>query len=707
MATTTQLALRPDALKVGDPYKAVSSRSVWNDAVWRLDGAWLGSGTRTTSIYWPTEIDEELLEAFRRLFWSTYVVPQEQPPPSALTLAQYNSGMRVLARWMDEEAYGFEHVDVDFGRHLREHLGDLVGDVDGDDYSDDEDGGDLDEDAASRTSPVSFGLVNGALRMVALIHSQRHALRSMGMSVPDEDPLEGQSPHTLAFEIRAPAPGRRGALPNEVSMPLMMATDRLVAGGAFRDVALLQERCLAAIEGVTGRGGWASARRTRALAEATTDIEFSTLPGEARSWHGNLRDDGGRKHMSDIVRDLVTFAQTTCVLLLLQLTGMRPGEIVALLGGIDPETGLPSCVERVLSPSGGLWMFYAVGKVKKGRTGPEDARWLVGAVPVGVDALPTSVIAIQTLERLGRPWRDNSSNPIARQSLLVSVAGSRGFLRKASALPMLVERLQQNLLATYPRLMDLGALPDFSSEGIPLRSYKRSSPDGSSLAPLIRTSQWRKTYATMLVLIDGRLASALTRHFQHLHAATLDGAYVSSDGRLLEILDSARMATVMDMLSVQIDGRLPSIGRAGRILERNAVRIRRLIDDARAMPGGVSGLLEVHAPTAWRGEHADCAFFVAPHRAACHENAGTAHFLNERPDFELRTPETCVGCANAQIGPSHLAFWRDRYLEANRARRTMEGHAAALAMRERARLAAGVFTALRRRMSSKEIPERK
>ncbi len=695
---TSALALRTDALSVGDPHKPVSTTSAWGDPVWRLDGGSSSTPAGSTAVYWPVEVDEELLESFRRLFWSVYVAPQDQRPPSELTLASYHAGMKLLARWMDEEAYTFELVDRDFGVHLLEHLAEIVAAWEDDEVEEDSFDVDPDDDEDDHDPTVAspFNTVLGMLRIVSLIHSQRGVLRRMGVGVSDEDPLQGRTPWACAHGIAARADTDRHALPSEVALPLMAATDRLVAGGALEDVAQLMEECVRVL---AGKERARSTVRSRALAGVLDGFRFRTLPGETQPWHAVTRDDDERSRRSaDVVHDLVSFCQTVAVLVLLQLTGMRPAEILGLKGGVDEETGLPACIETVSGPSGALRLFYVRSMVKKGRTVPEEARWLIGAGPIGRDALPTTVLAIRALERIGRPWRSRSSDDAVRSALVVGLPGNASILRLDDGIAAKTSVLQKQLKAAYGRLMDFSALPDRTKDGMSLVRYKASASDGSGLGPRIATSQWRKTFATMLTLIDGRLSPSISRQFQHLHAGTLDAAYLPSDNRLLEMIGGGRTRTVMGILGDRIDGIPAEIGRAGRILERSTPRIRRIVEDARGEHGAITGLVDLHAPAAWRGEHADCAFFIAPHRAACHEAAGTSHFLNEAPDFALRRPETCLGCANARIVPAHARYWLMRYLEANRARRTLTSPAASVAMQERARVAVAVFVALRRRM---------
>ncbi|WP_204333287.1 site-specific integrase, partial [Klebsiella pneumoniae] len=54
--------------------------------------------------------------------------------------------------------------------------------------------------------------------------------------------------------------------------------------------------------------------------------------------------DGSTEPASKTLCDLVTVIRDAAILALLQLTGMRIGEIVTLRAGFDPQTGIPTCV---------------------------------------------------------------------------------------------------------------------------------------------------------------------------------------------------------------------------------------------------------------------------------------------------------------------------------------------------------------------------
>ncbi|WP_137864594.1 MULTISPECIES: site-specific integrase [unclassified Sphingomonas] len=129
----------------------------------------------------------------------------------------------------------------------------------------------------------------------------------------------------------------------------MIAVDRLL-GTPADEVMRLQDAHLDA-RGRARRDRITKLQR-RLGTEALVGRSFATLAGEAAPWHPTLPimlADGSTEPASKTLCDLVTVIRDAAILALLQLTGMRIGEIVTLRAGFDPQTGIPTCVTSTRS----------------------------------------------------------------------------------------------------------------------------------------------------------------------------------------------------------------------------------------------------------------------------------------------------------------------------------------------------------------------
>jgi integrase len=715
--TTQQLALLPDALVPTGPKQWVSSRSRWEDGIWRLDYDYYGAPGHGATLYWPDDIAPWCIELLKKVIWSL-VVAAAGRPVSTSTLGSLSSAAAILGRFITNGEYlDLSELDETAICFLTENLKETAQHIDQDDYEDiDIDEPDELEDLEEReeyldcgtgsegdetndwrirtAGKLSHSLVRSVFHLIAMIHRQRHALRAMGLEVGDVDPLAGETPLSWAARVRPPAERVSQPIPDDLAIPLMTAADRLL-GTPADEVIDLQERYLHA----QGRavGDKATAKERRAGDKSVAGRPFAVLVGEIVPWHPVLPQrgpDGQAEPIPNSIRELVVLIRDACVITLLQLTGIRIGEIVALRAATDPTTGLPMCVVKVRSASGERDLFYAESYVNKGRDVPERELWLIGCTAAGSNALPIPVRAIQILQRLLAPWRELALDERARVSLLVCL-NKRGLPETPNGVGApTISNITRSLKRAYGRLIDWHALPDRARNGVSLARFKRTE------GWCIHGSHWRKNFATNILRADSRLLNAVRRHFKHMNLATTEGEYVGHSIEVLEDIDEAQVQMTLRFLRDHTRGGAPTIGRTGTLIKRNLKRIALMEEGGYPDIGkDMAEVLRASETGLWHADHGSCAINVSPGHARCHQVAGTVTYLNDRPNFEEQRAELCAGCRCFVADGSNLPYWRQRFSAFNAAKRAYAhsgDHAAAAVFQLKARTTWPLLRALRR-----------
>jgi hypothetical protein len=707
--TTEQLIIAPDALDLSDPNRPVSSRSRWQDQVWYFDTNQIGAPRLGKSLNWPKDANPDIVEMLRKIAWSALVSPQDRRV-SLGTMGNYGFGFDRLARFMTYWNYiDFTEFDRKAVQYLLTQLRKEAATESPDDYDDLDDEDALREEEEAELEPavadpigdddrmfdsrLTFSAVYTIFRTIALIYRQREVARRLGVAIGDEDPLGGKSPYSWATKVRAQCETTAHALPDEIALPMSTATDRLLGTPADDVIDLIRLY----LQKISPSRSVLSRQRAEAAVLASG---FSTLKGEDGPWHPPLplRNQRGKAEpISCTLRNLAVAVSNAAVLLLLQLTGLRIGEIVSLRAGVDHLSGLPACVRRVRSASGRLDLFYACGAVTKWREAPDAEWWLIGASPAGSACVPMTVRAIDVLQRLFEHWRLLTDDPLAADSLFLSLSESGLPRRPIGITRPTVTAISNGLNELYGRLLDWNALPDFARDGTDLARYKRTR------GRCIKTSQWRKTYAVSTVRINSRLIAPLKRHFKHLKMATTERAYIGADVSMLEDFDEAQIQMTVHFLRDRARGTTTTAGRTAGIIKRNLKWIR-LLDEQGDPELGEN--LEASVRTLGMRlsftEYGACAIVLDPMSARCHELAGNSSFLNDRPDVEQRSPDVCASCKCFVADSSNIPSWRRRFVERNADKRTLlrAGEiGAARAMALRARRALRILRGLERGMT--------
>lgn len=653
--------------------KPISSKSLWGDDAWALDNRTSGASGGGSTIRWAVEMldgslltdpaNKDMLDWLKRLVWSVLSAPGDGAhalkPGSLGTLG---AGVRWLAPWLA-------------GQHVRRPSEITITVIDAliDELKAEAE--ESDEGATGLTyNPVYYRLMP-----FGLLWRQRFALEAAGYKPMPAQPFGGRGVDAVALSIAKAGKGQYMPLPDEVALPVLNAAWRML-GAPADDIIDLQQACFDAHDREpgtyhTGDGTSAFSRmfRQRKAAEA---FRFAVLDGETAPWHPPLqaqRDDDAHVGVMQRVRQLVLHLRSACCMVIQATTGMRISEICALQAGIDPETGLPSSVAIQPSDSGLAEHFIVKSKLSKTEETPRDVEWTLGSRPTGTDILPPAVQAILILNRLLSPYRSLRGT----NDLLVNFSKQRGLPRSAETVGRVTSNAIRNGYKDFiEEWVDLSGLPDNSQRKArdnDLVEYRETK------GRCIKTHQLRKLFANYAIRVDRGLLSAIQMHFHHVSQAMTDGGYVMADRALLtEMNDIKEQMVARTLFETALD---ESADLAGRHGEEVADMI---MSDLKPRLAGLTTKEAFEATYAyvedndihWNFEmHGICGALAAS-KMACHVNGGTDAVARWspvlRPNYRVREPSMCAGCASFVVARQHLPFWSARYVETAAAIRNNE-----------------------------------
>lgn len=657
----------------------VSPQSLWTDPQWRLENPTPGLPGTCAMVRWDIDLPDGsslldpqwvgLLDSLRRFVWSLLVDPREGKSVKATTLKTISRMVAFLVRWM--VANGYQRIsELDNGASWEyvEYACDVAPEGRGDE--------------------PTVSAVWEKLHILTLLHKQSAALRDAGILPMPESPFDGRSPFDVAKEVAVRVINRIPPLPDAVALPTMAAAERLI-GPPAEDVIKLQELYLTAYRrGGPGNHigpGQSPPLRTHAARRAVAPFRFSTLPGEPAPWHEPIdtrprRGKGVQNFVAEI-HGLITDIRNACVIVLQSHVGQRISEVMGLKAGIDPETGLPSCITLRTSRTGLNTVFHLKGLVSKIHS--REMEWVIGARPAGSSHLPPPVRALAVLERLYRPWRELGE----RDDLIVSFTGNWGLPKSKHSIGRPIsDKVGNGQKDFLRRYVDLGNDPEMDL-------YR----DGRAL----RTHQWRKTFALYVIRTDSRMLPHLSQHFKHLSLAMTEQGYIGNDPELIEAMDTVRQQLTARLFYEAATGQTAYAGPMAALIEAHQAMLAEMVSGKEATLAyrAVEQWVIDNDLRIWFADHGKCLIRLQPEAARCHQLGGTGHWGNDRPNFELREPSVCAGCECFLIDGEHAEFWRQRYcsnqravMNAERAGRSDESYVA----RQRARQAAAILHALGR-----------
>jgi integrase len=722
--TTTEVTASDgarDILKqkdIGDFW--VSSQSQWRDRFWQLDNETAGVRPDASRIPWDLTLPDgsrltdsqwaPLLEAFKRFAWSLFSDKSGYygRPLKPGCASELSTGIRCLARWMVRRNF------LSFGE-----LDNAASEVFLDDMADEAAlaglrPGNIEEtipDPQNNADKVAEGMsVSQVFRRIHIwlqLWRQAGALRQASIPALPEPPFNGRSAKQVARDVATRVASLIPPLPDEVALPIMNAAHRMI-GRPAEEIIRLHDLYAAGVQAAVNAGEKRRTRQNLRGVRAIKDFQFSVLPGEREPWHAPLdqaevddfwpvysrgRQAPGRISGSQLLRSLVCSIRGACSIVIQSETGLRVSELCGLEPGINPESGLPTCVRIRRSHSGLNELFFVDGRLFKTVASPQKVEWLVGSRPVGSKEIPPPVRALEVLTRLLDPWRRLAKEPRLARTLFVQPKSCSGMPGKSGIAATFEDMILVGQRQFIFRYVDLRKLPDRNRRGEDLAVYRESR------GLCLRTHQWRKTFARYICGTDSRMLPAVSRHFKHLTLAMTEEAYLGKNPALQDAYESNINQSTARILYENARGKPAQTGRMAKLIDEHRAELQALTANKDERDGlrAVQKWVEQNRLQIFFAPHGKCFIRLDPVGARCHEVGQTVHWLNEEPHYGFRHPSLCAGCSCFLVNKENEEFWLERYIDNYRAflRGASQGKASEYRIaRERADQAAAILQAL-------------
>ncbi len=366
MATSTALDL---AAASRSPLR-ISTRSVWSDQVWHLDGHRPGGNRSDFSLDWGFALADDSRfsdpqwsswQAAAKLFlWSLKLDPPVgRRSVHEATIVSVFKALRVLIRWMAAQGYRrFADLDRDASDRFLASMAMRPGSGSG--------------------KPLKSGTLQTYANLLTRLYLQGAKFPEVAIA----DPFPGLGPPVVRHDR-----GWLPCTPDAIAVPLVSAALRLI-GIPADDVIALQTQAQTAYDDALARG----IHQTKAgfiVTDVIAGFTFSTPPGEETPWHAvPVTSTKQVRYLADRIYD-------ACFVVMAYLVGARVSEILGLQVG---------CIQQHPSGDGSESFTYLVGRIYKTARGAdgEAHRWVA---PAPVER------AILVMERLSARLRTQSGRP--------------------------------------------------------------------------------------------------------------------------------------------------------------------------------------------------------------------------------------------------------------------------------------------------------
>lgn len=460
----------------------------------------------------------------------------------------------------------------------------------------------------------------------------------------EQHPLRGMSAYEAAAELGVITDGWIPPVPDEVLHPLLEVAHRWIEVYS-EDILIAQDTFLAAVE----RLGKVMPKNTpRPIVAALKAVQFDGSGSLSAPWRPPIGQTSIRQGSvgsssppaTNELRELIYDLRDASTTGLQAGTGIRVSEVAGLLVEGRDINGWPSCLQIRQSASGLYDLYILKGRVFKGSSEANgtEVEWILGAKPVGSNAIPFPVKAVLILDALFRPWREKFGS----KALIVSLGTSRG------------------LPVSVPKKFDI--LSDSIREGQNGFLHKYVTLPAHYSNWRLSTQQFRKKFAQDVVRIDDTLIPAVRDHFKHISDFVLESAYLGTDPRLMGLInDVATREAARLIVGTLFEGK-PLAGKMADLIRSRKGHFEEVCSGSRSNEGRINLLtaaLELDEIRFFSAEHADC--FFRAHLAACHKDLlGVFDPNAKRPLNAYRTPKNCGDCPNGIKSSAHLPFWRER-----------------------------------------------
>src|SRR5271166_317674 len=338
-----QASTAPDLVAAARPALRISTRSVWSDQIWHLDGHRPGANRSDFSLDWGFALADDSRfsdlqwtdwrEAAKLFLWSLKL----DPPPGRRnvhesTIVSAFKTLRKLIRWMAAQGYrSFADLDRDGCDRFMAAMAQRPG------------------------SKPGKTLKSTTLQTYANLLTRLYLQGAKFPEVAIDDPFPGIAPPFTRQDQ-----GWLPYTPDAVAVTLVSAALRLI-GTPADDVIALQTQAQSAYDDALARG----ISQTKAgfiVTDATAPFIFATLPGEETAWHeAPVISTKQVRYLSDRIYD-------ACFVVIAYLVGARVSEILGLQVG---------CIEQHPVSDGGETFSYLAGQIYK--TAREAHRWVAPA----------------------------------------------------------------------------------------------------------------------------------------------------------------------------------------------------------------------------------------------------------------------------------------------------------------------------------------
>lgn len=616
----------------------VSSQSSWHDDVWVLDHGIPGQCKTRRSINWKVDIGDGtrlvdpqhagVLNWLKRSILSLYLNPARGAPPSAGSATTIAQGMRVVVPWLVQTRRR-KLSDITCAA-CQEFLDDLV------DSHNSECGNEL--TASQVRVPVAF--IQKLWAQGPIINIAR----------AKEPPFNGRSAEQVVKQLSVHENGSIPPLPDEVAIPILNEAATFIEIFS-NDIARLYEsiRATRSRSGNTAEGHYYVQRKVAKALLLQTVKNARIL---------NNEEFKKRKKLFKILF-LVHSLRTACIIVVMSTAGIRISEVCGIPPGTDNKTKLPKCVTMRRSDDGLFDVFLLNSKLSKTERTPRSTQWVIGMRPVNSTELPLAVRALGLLNRI------SEIGGILGAEATSILAGRVGIIKSPDSKPhanLLSLAIQTAIKKFVMDWVDLSNLPNESR--YPLKPNDLIEWRESK-GRILKTHQFRKTFAQFATAIDARLIDAVKDQFKHMSLA-MTNRYVNKE-QYVALTSWLADCTTRTMCNMLLDD-TPLAGILGEKLEQTAPDSFK--KELKALPrseawkkivhfNAENGLSLIHAP------HGSCGGALFPTKMRCHEVAGTTDWMAREPNYQTREAALCAGCPCFVLDAQHKPFWRERYI-ANR-----------------------------------------
>ncbi|QQV77924.1 hypothetical protein H5J25_04015 [Sphingomonas aliaeris] len=577
-------------------------------------------------------------EVAKVLVWSLLVDPRGEATRNIQSVCLKVTGLDRVLAWVARTGGGLADLDEEQFEYFLDELEDEI------------DAGRLD---SSRSQRPTQGTVRVLIAPWHVLRDQAPAMAEAGVDALTFDPFVHQSPTSIVISMSGDGPRKGDPIPDEVAVAVVQAATAML-GTPADEVESALRSCMELRR--TYQGGRHKVKFKASLPERS----FSPLAEDGEPWLEVPAGAPWRVYESIIEHGLRRVVGA-CATLVFACGGQRSSEVLAVEAGIDPQTGLPACVERSRSDTHTFdlyWLNSTRFKMTDGE--PEKDQWLIGCATAGDTELPDAVQAIATIHQVLAPFREIAEGDASTRLLINRYNGFRS-LRGDLVRPMSYHTLRDWMHVFLAEAIEWSALPDVARDGTDLTTFKRLK--GANIS----SRGWRRTLVQFLLRVDGRMTLPLARRLRHKMHNVINGAYQSNDPALMEEVNDAMARTLARTIVGISDGSRPVTGWLGDLLTTH-------IDEVRELTCGLRGEEAVTKVQAWASKRqlglfesgaGKCGLRLMPRHALCHLVAGSAGWWSRQP-ADNRTDENCANCKLCVVDSEHLHFWTSRYAAARR-----------------------------------------